>query len=80
MPMKEILSSLGRLRKSWGGKVRDTEREIFHKGGKVRGEREREIFSKNLLDMVNDLVKPFRTEEEMIDYVKNLRLQLEGVL
>lgn len=44
MPMKEILSSLGRLRKSWGGKVRDTEREIFHKGGKVRGEREREKY------------------------------------
>lgn len=30
--------------------------------------------------MVNDLVKSFRTEEEITDYVKILRLQLEGVI
>ena len=33
--------------------------------------------SRNLLDMVNDLVESFRREEEITDYVKNLRLQLE---
>lgn len=30
--------------------------------------------------MVNDSVKSFRTEEEIIDFVKNWRLQLEGVI
>lgn len=37
-------------------------------------------FSKNLLDMVNDLVTSSRREEDIIEYVKNLELQLERMI
>lgn len=48
-------------------------------GWEGEGHRERNI-SKNLLDMVNDLVKSYRNEEEIIDYAKILRLQLGKVI
>lgn len=46
--------------------------------GEKKREREKERnISQSLLDMVNDLGKSFRNEEEIIDYEKNVRLQLE---